>query len=289
MHVTGGIGLFNAIRARPGNGILKVKQLYTDSAVSLSTSIVNGKEVEIPNMGDVVGLRFKLDVTAGGTLVTAATIDNVINEIQIVDVKGDVIWSGIPGTELNELQYLTSEMGKKESLGSCTEDTQVSNQFLIAQNIKPEHLPARIRIKYNPYSSCAASGADECAVTCDVAVYYRDGAAPGTFRVKKTTVTMAAGSNSLVEKLPRGKTVAAIMVDYDETDLTDVELSRDGSEELKFELSDFIQYMECSRASAHITDKLLLPVTPFKVTDKTKMELNAATSDTLNMYVITVD
>lgn len=287
--MVGGLGLYAPFEAKAGRDqILKDRAVVSETKTATAAN-QNGTEFEIPDMGDLVGMEVALTCTAAGTLVTAAGIDNSIAELRLKDSANKPIMQNIPGTALNGLQYAAGPLGKKETIGTATDATAVSNSFWIPMSVDRKNLPGKVQVVYAPYSVLAASGCTGATYAVAITFFYRDGAVSRTMRIQRITESMAIGTNSIASKLPRGELVHGLIFAFDEDDLTSITISADGSEELELSLTSLLKYMATARVDAKITDWLIAPMTPLVVSDKTVLKLVADTADTLNLYVMTAD
>lgn len=282
-----GYGLYGANIAKSGDQRLKSRQLFSDTK-TLTTANQDGSQVEIPNLGDVAGIKISITASATGTLTTPTKLSAIIRELAVVDKKGEPIFQGVAGSDFNMLHYLTNLAGTKITETDFS-NSAATDTYMLQMSIDSNDLPAKIKFGYNPYSSAAASGATGGSVTVDVEVFYRDGTTDKTYRCYKQSLSMVSGTNEIGSYLNRKRIVSKIGVGFTEANLTSVLVSADGSEELNLKTAALQSYVDTARAAAHISGKLLLPCAPFLATDKSRLSVVTSSTGTLDLYQFMVD
>lgn len=282
-----GYGLYGANVAAAGDQQLKTRSVISETK-TLSTANQEGNQFEIPNMGDLVGLKIAVTGTAAGSLVSANKINALVREISIVDVKGEPITQSIAGSDLNYLHYLTSATGVKVTETDLT-STAATDVYILQLSVESGDLPAKIKIGYNPYSAAATSGCTGGSVTVDIEAFYRDGTTTKTFRCYKQSLSMVSGTNEIGSYLNRRRVVSKVGLGFTEANLTSVLVSRDGSEEINMKTAALQVYLDTVRAAAHISGKLLVPCTPFVATDRSRLSLVTSNTGTLDLYQFLID
>lgn len=284
-----GYGLFtaqNVVKA-DGDQVLRSRQLFSESK-TLSVNTQDGTDYEIPDLGDVAGIMIRVTASASGTLTTPAKLRAALSKIELRDKKGKTIFSNISGADLNNLQYQTCAAGKKTT-ETDTANSSNTDDYMLQWAIDRKDLPARMRITYAAYSALAASGATGGSAQVDVTILYRDGSTGSTSRVTKVTTTLATGENDVSALIPRGVLVNKILANVTEANLTDVTMSRDGSEELKLKTATLAKYLEQYRVDARISGSLIIPCQPFESGDRTQLKFNCGTGFTLDLLFLTVE
>jgi len=288
MHMLG-YGLYNGLSTgKNGDQKLRVRQLFSE-AKTLTASAQDGTDYEIPNLGDVVGIRVSITTICTGTLTTPTKLAAVVKEIAMRDANSKPIATNMAGTDLNFLTYITSAEGKKIT-ETDNSTSSATDSYELQWSMDSSKLPARIRVSYNAYSACAASGTTGCTASVEIAVLYRDGATDVTYRLQKQTQALISGANDISSKLPRDVMINKLALNCTEGSLTDVIFTSDGSEELKMKTADLIKFMESNRSDARISNYLQVPCSPFVSTSKTNLVVDTSGSvASSDLFIVTMD
>lgn len=266
---------------------LRTRQLATAS-FTLSTANQDYQDIEIPQIGDLVGIKLSVTATATGTLTGANKLISVLRDVSLRDKTGEPITQGISGGDLNYLLYVSNNSGKKltETTISSSSATDTYNLQL---SVDKTDLPAKLRIGANPYSAAATSGATGGTLSVDIEVFYRDEAVSSTQRVYKQTTSLVSGTNEIGQVLNRQRVIHKVGLGFSESNLTSVLISSDGSEQLNMKTSGLTSFMEGARADAKITDKLLIPCTPFLAKDISRLQIVTSGSGNADIYQFLID
>lgn len=270
-----------------GSQQLRTRQLATAS-FTLSTANQDYQDIEIPQLGDLVGVKLSVTATASGTLTGANKLISVLRDVSLRDKTGEPITQGISGGDLNYLTYISNNSGKKLTETTIS-SSSATDTYLLQMSVDKTDLPAKLRIGANPYSSSATSGATGGTLSVDIEVFYREEAVATTQRVYKQTTALVSGTNEIGQVLNRQRIINKLGIGFSESNLTSVLVSSDGSEQLNMKTAAMTTFMEGARADARISDKLLVPVTPFFATDRSRLQILTSGSGNADIYQFLLD
>lgn len=273
-----------------GVGKTRFAKVQSVSSVSMGASAVPQTETDIPNYGDVTAIEVVLTQSTAGTLTGAKTLDYSLQSLAIKDKKGNPIWSSIRGIDLPVLDRLFN-IGVNRTV-TTTSASSATHRWLIPCNIEQKDQTSRIQVTLAPYSDMATSGATGGSVSFDVIVYYQD-QTQLTFsqRIFRLTQSLVSGACRFGPNLPKGTTIQHLLFKVGtESNISQIDFSADGSSELNaLRLTD-LQAIEDSRlVSGHVTGQFSLFNSPFVSTDKTRLDVQGAGSDTIEWFVVTAE
>ncbi len=279
-------GIFSPVPYK-NSGDLKLtnREIFSETK-TLSATTQTGATYEIPNKGDLAGFVIEISASATGTLTGASKLAAAVKSLSILDKSGNPIIQDISGSDVQ--QRLGFWLGNKGIYPTLTDvsGTAATDSVLIQISVDSSDLPAKVQITYAPFSDMATSGATGGNATVALTPIYRNGHTGTTDRVRKLVLSVASGSNALASYLPRGKILYKMGMRYTATYLTDVQFSRDGSEELKMTENKFKAYERELFNSGHQAGLVFLDMTPAIITDLMVLNWTTSTADTLSLYLI---
>lgn len=275
-------------------GNKKARTIKEYSAVALSTSDQTQNTENIIPLNDISEVDLELTVGGAGTPTSPQSILKAIKRFNIVDAQGTNVID-VAGTDLDKIyQVLTSlnyggQRGHYVTIPTYTNANQTIAMTLPLP-IKLENQPAKLQITLAPYSDLA-SGLTGGTVTLKVRTWY--GAIQTGIRVYKKTVSIVSGDNSLGINLVNMKdTVAMALTVGTESNINNVSFSTDGQMDdySKMPLQFFIDQEKQELVSGHTTGLVNLFVDRFvsNIT-MTRLDINAAGSDTVNVYQVALN
>jgi len=279
-----------------GAGQRKSRTVVQYSSVSLTTGTQVQSNVVLPTPGDVLGIDIDLTVNVAGTLTGAKTVENAISRFSVADRTGKSIVD-VAGTDLPFLSLLLTDIGAYTTPETATASTNKYYRDLLAITATLANQPLQLQVTFAPYSALATSGATGATVSLTIGVWY--GVATNTTRIYKRAVNVTAGDNfegvNLVNSSMDSKTnlftktnILAFSIGT-ESNLNYVTFSSDGSaDDLGKLIPQQLINLEDNRyRDGHQTGKFNLFVSPFVVqTQNTRLDFNAAGSDTITIYQI---
>lgn len=283
-----GYALFNAgSEVIGGPQQLRSRQL-SSTTFTLTTGSQDSSDIEIPQIGDLVGLKISITASATGTLVGPNKLNALVREIAFRDVTGEPILQAIAGSDLNYLLYVSNASGTKITETDVS-GTSATDTYMLQMSVDKTALPGKLRIGANAYSAAATSGATGGSVTVELEAFYRDEAVARTQRVYKQTNALVTGTNEIGSLLNRKRIMNKLGLGFSEALLTSVLVSSDGSEQLNMKTSAITSFMDASRANAHISGKLLIPCTPFLANDKSRLQILTNAPGNADIYQFLYD
>lgn len=282
-----GYALFNSSEVVGGAQQLRSRQIGTAS-FTLSTANQDYQDIEIPQLGDLVGIKLAVTSTASGTLTGANKLISVLRDVSLRDKTGEPILQGIGGSDLNYLLYVSNNAGRKLTETTIS-SSSATDTYMLQMSVDKEQLPSKLRIGANPYSAAATSGATGGTLAVDIEVFYRDEAVARTQRVYKQTTALISGTNEVGQILNRQRIINKLGLGFSESSLTSVLVSSDGSEQLNMKTAGITSFMEGARADARISDKLLIPTTPFVATDRSRLQIITSGAANADIYQFLYD
>lgn len=267
----------------------KSRTLVQYSSVSLTDNAQVQSTQIIPTVADVTGIDWDLTVNAAGTLTGAKTVENAIQRMVISDRNGKPVMD-VAGTDLPFLAMLLSPSGSYSTPDTATDATDKYYRDVLGITAILANQPLSLQVTFAPYSALATSGATGATVDLTVNVWCGSNLGNKTTRIYKRTVSVESGDNfegiNLVNGVPTS--ILAFTIGT-ESNLNSVTFSSDGSiDDLSKILPQQIINLENDvYRDQHQTGKFNLFVSPFVVqTQNTRLDFNAAGSDTVSIYQI---
>ena len=264
--------------------------LIQSKTVTLSSVTQQLDEITIPAYGDIAALQIMLSVTTTGTLTTPATVDNIINQLQVKDNQGAFIMSKVRGVDLTTLDRVLN-IGNVRTVPNAS-NSAVTYSFIVPLNIERKNQYATLQATLDAYSVLAASGATGGTVVIDtIALYFEQTNLQFTERITRFTQTIGSGDLPVTPLLPKNVLITGLLFKIGtESNLTYVNFSSDGSQELQTMPPARYAAIDSTRLTGgHVTGTFDLYVTPFISTDNVQYTLTGAGADTINHLVLTRD
>jgi|GEM_PF-3146384 len=267
----------------------KTRTLKEYSSIALTASDVTQSTEIIEPLGDITGIDIDLSLTMVGTLVGAQPMTKAIKRLTITDKSGAPIID-VLGSDIDKLYQILNSKGHYVSVSNAS-TSATTYQATLNVPMKVANQPCKVQVVFAPYSDLATSGATGGTATLKLRFWY--GAAPYTMRIYKRTLSVASGDNNLGIQLVDGKqTIAMAFTIGTESNINNITFSTDGrvDEYSKMPLQQLTDLEKQQLVSGHTTGLFNMFIDPF-VCDisKTKLAVNSAGADTMNMYQVALN
>lgn len=274
-----------------GNKVIqnKSRTLIQYSSVSLSANAQVQSTQVLPTLADVIGIDWDLKVNTAGTLTGAKTVENAVQRMVISDKNGKPVMD-VAGTDLPFLSLLLSPSGSYSTPDTATESTDKYYRDVLGITAVLSDQPLSLQITFAPYSALATSGATGATIDLTMNVWYGSNLGNETTRIYKRTISVVSGDNFEGVNLVNGVNTKILAFKIGtESNLNSVSFSSDGNiDDLSKILPQQVINLENDAyRDQHQTGMFNLFVNPFAVeTQNTRLDFNAAGSDTVNIYQI---
>lgn len=255
---------------------------------TLATSPQTSSEVEVPVYGDIMGFIIEVTGSIAGTLVGAKKTDKFIRGITVRNKQGENLTDGIRGEDLLFLERLRS-VGINRTLNDVA-NSSVTDRFLLPINIERKDQTCKIQLEVATHGEMVTSGSTGGALAYRVCALYYDGTEKVyTEKIQRIELSLINGTNGLAHNIRAKGIITEMLMKFTETIVTEIKFSGDGQKELEsFTPGDLICLDNSGLVSGHKANEFKLRNSPFAADDKTVLELKTNNTDTLQLFLISV-
>lgn len=269
-----------------GRGPIRFDDPFPAEVINLAanTQRLTPKDLD-RTKGDIIGFIFKIeDLDVTGSLSNEKTLAHALNAVTVSNNRGEDLIPQLPG---NRLVTVARKRGKGVlNTAPTVSGSNQSYEMFVPWPIRQEDInKLQITIEAEDVLATGGTGGD---FTLEVRTVHQFGAVGASLRAAYSSDTLLVGDKRLEDHLTEAAEIEDLYLFTDETDVTELRFTKDGKEEIVYDVDDITALDDHLISAQHVTDELEIYAEPFRRSTATALKVTATAANSVDILQLFV-